>query len=82
MSIIIEDEMLQDLGAERAQEVAAEIEKVFHSIRIRFTEGGKLLVSQSEVDAEIVYIRISAKIKKDGACFDITRESELREVKP
>lgn len=82
MSIIIQNEMLQDLGAERAQEMAVEIEKVFHSIRIHFTEDGKLHLSQSEIGAEIVSISISAHIKKDGASFSIARESELREVKP
>jgi len=82
VSIIIENEMLQDFGAERAQEMAAEIEKVFHSIRIHFTEDGKLYLSQSEIRAEIVSISISAQIKKDGVSFEIARKSELREVKP
>lgn len=62
--------------------MAVEIEKVFHSIRIHFTEDGKLCLSQSEIGAEIVSISIVAQIKKDGVSFNIVRRSELREVKP
>lgn len=81
MSVSIGEDMLQDLGAERAEELALAIEKVFNSIAINFTESGKLVVSQREVGAEIVRIAISAKMKKDGVTLYITRESDLHEGK-